>query len=447
MKNPLLSILLLLGLLISCADAEVYRLKPTDDWFAVLHGNALRPGDEVILQAGVYRDRRLFVMGHQGSAEKPIVIRAADGAKVVFHRPDARQNTINIVGGQYLTFKDLEITGGESGIRMRKSGADMCKFITLEGLHIHHIGGVAVTANNAGNTYEGLVFRRNHIHHTGGNGEGFYLGANNNADGSTAGVMFNSLIEGNYIHDLNGPKVNQGDGIEIKDGSYNNVVRDNVIHDTQYPGITIYGTDGKAPNVVERNVIWNTGDHGIQAAAECVIRNNIVFAAGGDGVHCRNHQSARVGSLKIVHNTLIAGKGKWASGVRVSLGEGAKLSGPVLVANNALYAESNGFALRVPRVVGKVLVVAGNVGSGAVDGLPKGVDSAVWNPAGRLDHDLDKHRFPLPGSALIGKANARFMVEDDFNGTSRGSSRDAGAYMFRALGNPGWKIVPGFKAR
>jgi hypothetical protein len=96
-------------------------------------------------------------------------------------------------------------------------------------MHIHHVGGVAVTANSPGNAYEGLVFRRNHIHHTSGHGEGFYLGCNNKSDGSTAGYMFNSLVEQNYIHDLNGPNISQGDGVEIKDGSYNNIVRDNVL--------------------------------------------------------------------------------------------------------------------------------------------------------------------------------------------------------------------------
>ena len=79
--------------------------------------------------------------------------------------------------------------------------------------------------NIPGSMYEGLQFLRNHVHHTNGTGEGFYLGCNNNAC-----TMFDSLIEGNYIHDTNQPTVSQGDGIEIKVGSYGNVVRDNLIH-------------------------------------------------------------------------------------------------------------------------------------------------------------------------------------------------------------------------
>ena len=87
----------------------------------------------------------------------------------------------------------------------------------FEKLHIHHIGGVGITANNDGCVYERLVFRGNEIHHTGGHGEAFYLGANNDAKGNTPGYIFDSLVEGNYIHHLNGPGISQGDGIEPED--------------------------------------------------------------------------------------------------------------------------------------------------------------------------------------------------------------------------------------
>ena len=83
----------------------------------MLNGDHLQAGDEVVLANGVYRDRRRLVMGHRGRADRPIVIRAKQIGKAVLHRPDARQNTINMVGTQYLVLRGLEITGGSSGIR------------------------------------------------------------------------------------------------------------------------------------------------------------------------------------------------------------------------------------------------------------------------------------------------------------------------------------------
>ncbi|MFP6899629.1 MAG: right-handed parallel beta-helix repeat-containing protein, partial [Opitutales bacterium] len=130
--------------------------------------------------------------------------------------------------------------------------------------------------------------------------------------------------------------------MELKDGSWGNVVRDNVIHDVKYPGVIVYDADGKEPNVIERNLIFNVGDSGIQAASDAVIRNNVIFNCGNAGIYSRDHQSAVVGNLRIVHNTVVnAGK----TALRVIPPSKGKYSGPVLVANNALYG---GTALRVP---------------------------------------------------------------------------------------------------
>ena len=51
-----------------------------------------------------------------------------------------------------------------------------------------------------------------------------YLGCNDNTCRIT-----NSLIEGNYIHHLRSTSSGGNDGIEVKVGSYGNVIRDNVI--------------------------------------------------------------------------------------------------------------------------------------------------------------------------------------------------------------------------
>ena len=406
MQNaPILVVLALIGL--HAASAKTVHLTAgNDSWFTTLSGPSLEPGDEIVLAAGTYTDARRLQISQRGTATRPIIIRAATGAKVILKRPDARQNSINLAGCQYLIIMDIEITGGSAGIRIGKRGRHFAKFITLENLHIHHIGGVAVTANYPGEIYEGLTFRRNHIHHTGGHGEGFYLGSNNKPDGSTNGYIFNSVIENNYIHDLKGGTVSQGDGIELKDGSYNNIVRDNVIHDTNYPGVIVYDTDGKAPNIIERNAIWNTGDHGIQAAADAIIRNNVIFDTGGEGIHCRNHQSAIVGNLKIVHNTIL-------TKTPIRIVSPRRFSGRVLVANNAF-----GNSPRIP--TSPEITQRNNV---------NGV----------------REKFPSTDSKCIGAADPTYLISDDFNGTKRAGSKDAGAYKFSPSGNPAPAIANRFK--
>jgi hypothetical protein len=50
------------------------------------------------------------------------------------------------------------------------------------------------------------------------------------------------------------------------------------------------------------------------------------------------------------------------------------------------------------------------------------------------------------GSPLIGAANASYIPASDFNGATRTSPYDVGAYETEGLTvNPGWKVVSGFK--
>ena len=343
--------------------AEVYRTSPEEDWFALLSGAELQPGDEVVLGGGVYSDPRRLSISHRGTAERPVVIRAAEGERVVFRRPDAKKNTMNLEGVEHLHLKDFEITGGAAGIRISPAGGVQPTGVVLQGLHLHHLGGVAVTCNHRGGIYSRMLFRDNHIHHTSGHGEAFYLGGNH-----ASAIFRDSRVVGNYIHDLRGPDVSQGDGIEIKQGGYGNVIAGNVIHDTSYPGIIVYGTGGKPRNRIANNVIWNTSSQGIQAAADAVIAGNFVAGAGGAAIYSRNHQEAVAGNLVIRDNVLIAHGGAPAIRlIRPSQGDGGEYSGPVEVTGNVILAGDGSAAIRAGD--SELLMFQNNHGTGRVEGV------------------------------------------------------------------------------
>jgi hypothetical protein len=223
--------------------------------------------------------------------------------------------------------------------------------VTLEDNEVYETGDVAISANSGG-TYEGLVIRHNHIHHTNGTGEGMYLGCNDD----TCRVA-NSVIEWNYVHHTNGPTVEQGDGIELKEGSYGNTIRNNVIHDTNYPGIITYSARGNGPaNVIEGNVIWNTNDFAIQSAADSIIRNNVILGTIG----LQAHQAGSPSNQVIVHNTIVTD----GDGIAIR-----NVSGSVVIANNAIYS-SGGNAIRLISGTLSLVTLAGNVGLGGVSGAP-----------------------------------------------------------------------------
>ncbi len=409
----------------SVAGAEVFTGGPSDDIEAMI--NALGPGDELVLSGGMYTLTERFSFAIAGTENAPIIIRAAEGETPHLHRPNASQNIIDIDDAEYVTIRGIEFSGGSAGIRI--SGA---RSLSIEECEVHDTGDVAVRANDSGVTYESLRILRNHIHHTNNTGEGMYLGCN--AGGCE---VVSSLIEGNYIHHTNQASVSQGDGIELKEGSFDNVIRDNVIHDTNYPCILTYASNG-APNVIERNVMWNCGDHGIQSAADAVIRNNIILSANSDGIAMQPHQSGSPSNLVVVHNTVLE-----ADGDAVSL---RGISGSVVIANNAIYAQ-NGQSFFVNGGTSG-LVFEGNVGVGGVsDGsltmlmgsLAADFVAASFN--GEPPMDL----FPALGSGLESAGSATHVAVDDFNGTLRDGIADAGAYAFSADGNPGWVLAQGFK--
>ena len=401
------------------ARAAVVEIGPGADVRAAI--TALRPGDELVLQGGTYTFSSRFAVTAVGTAAQPITIRGKTNEVAVIFMNTVNQNVMEVVSSQYLTLKNLRITGGSHGVRLMSSD-----YVTLEDNEIYETGDVAVSANSGG-LYEGLVIRRNHIHHTNGTGEGMYLGCNDNGC-----QVANSVIEWNYIHHTNRATVEQGDGIELKEGSYGNVIRHNVIHDTNYPGILTYSTVGNGPaNIIEANVIWNTDDWGIQSAADAIIRNNIVL---GSGVGLQAHQAGTPSNLIVVHNTVIG------TGIAVR-----NVTGSVLIANNAVYTNGGSAIALISGNLGLV-TATGNVGTGGGAGMSPGNGIAADFVAGHFNGAPPIDLFPKAGSALIGAGVAAHVPSQDFNGTARSGVADVGAYLFQSGGNPGWTLTAGFKA-
>jgi hypothetical protein len=389
---------------------------------------ALQPGQELQLAGGTHTLSGNLRITKTGTVDQPIVVRAKPGETPIVRQPNASQNVIEIADSRYLEIRGIQFTGGSHGVRLMNSDD-----VTIADCEIYETGDVALSANSGG-VYERLRLLRNHIHHTNGSGEGMYLGCHDNSC-----RVANSLIEGNYIHHTNRAAVTQGDGIELKEGSYGNVVRDNVIHDTKYPAIITYSVTGNgAANVLEGNVIWNVGDSAIQVAADATIRNNILL----DGpISLQSHLNGSPSNIEVVHNTIVTN----GHGIDVR-----NVSGDVLVANNAIYA-SGGAAIRLISGTLSLVRVAGNVGTGGISGGASGgiatarglaEDFVGANASGTPPIDV----YPRAGSPLIGSADTRFVPALDFDGLAR-SAADAGAYRYDGTGARGnWRIVAGFKS-
>jgi hypothetical protein len=380
-------------------------------------------GDEIIVHEGTYPTGSKWTLNFQGTELEPIIVRPADGEAVIIQGIPS-QNIIDI-GGTYYTWRGFEMIGGSHGIRVETSAHAL-----FEDLHLHAVGDVGISCNRTGMTYEDVTIRGLHIHDTGvdgGPGECMYLGCNDDAC-----QMWDSLIEYNWCHDTSG---SQGDGIELKTGSYNTVVRHNVIHDVNYPGITMYGTvDGKAANLVEGNVVWNVVDNGIQTVGDVIVRNNIVMNVGANGIHAKPSQGEEVLALSVVNNTVYNPGGTCLRGNDFLATNGN------LIANNAFLC-AGGTAMNLPSGSGDA-TVAGNAVDGGVQGAGSGTftvttGSAVLDAAGM---DL----YPIAGGPLVDAGEASFAPSDDYNAIPRDATPDVGAYEWTQAENP-CPIVSGFK--
>jgi hypothetical protein len=420
----------LIALLITCSgvvSAADIEIGPGDDFRGAMQN--LQAGDTLTMHGGTYALSSYFELDLAGTAQQPITIRAATGEQPLLHYVDDGQNIVNIVDSSFLIIDGIEFSGGSRGIRLINSSD-----ITIRNCHVHDTAANAISANDGGNVYARLNFIHNEIDHAGDTAEGFYLGCNDDAC-----RVHDSLVADNYIHDLNGSTVTQGDGIEIKAGSYANVVRDNVIHDTAYPGITLYHVNGNgAPNIIERNLVWNSGDNGIQVTADAIVRNNIVLSAAAHGIGIHASQGGTVGNLVIVNNTVLK-----ASGDALHIND---ITGTVLIANNALYA-ANGNAVFASGST-DLVTLAANVGMGSLSGVSGGFDAS-----GNIATDFSDANFSgappqdlvPPSGRLVGTADAAAIAADDFNGVARSPDLDVGAYRNDPAGNQGWPLQAGFK--
>jgi hypothetical protein len=238
-----------------------------------------------------------------------------------------------------------------------------------------------------------------------------YLGANHGKV-----VMRNSVIAANHVHHCGG---DQGDGIELKQGSYNNWIVANHVHDTHYPCIIAYGTAGKGINVIENNICYRADDNTMQVQGEAVVRNNVIMAAGGAGLASTDHQG-KTRMLRVVHNTII------------TTGRGANLSSwngreGMVFANNAVYSQ-RGPGLRFAGGSSRV-EVSGNVVFGGTQGVDhgfvvgKGLDdfaSVTWD-------GNQRNASPSAGSRLLKAADEKFLTKRDLNGATRNQRPTAGA--------------------
>ena len=253
-----------------------------------------------------------------------------------------------------LTLRGFEVFGPEARVSVGGSNT------IFEYLYIHDItiigpafglkyatepeGSCTVTAGS----YSNVIVRNNRIENT--YGEAMYISGTNRCP-SYGNSHSNILIENNTITNagINGA---QGDGIDLKDGLTNVIVRGNIIKNTYSTGgagatgITSSGVYlGKQNLVIENNIISGTETSGIQLGASwavpngIVIRNNTVFNSGNAGINVSGTtaSSAVNTDISIYNNTLY---NNISTAISVGNFSGVNIYNNLIFGNNHLNGDS-----------------------------------------------------------------------------------------------------------
>ena len=272
-----------------------------------------------------------------------------------------------------------------------------------------------------------IIIRNNVVHDT--FGESLYIGGGGVMDGSSgAGYPSHSnvTIEGNTIYNC-GSRGGQGDGIDVKGGIKNLIIRANEIYNLSGSGtraIVMQGqTSGSSQTtVIERNRIHDcTGiEDGAIALSDSwgvpqgvTIRNNVISKINAAGIKVYASQD----TVAIYNNTIHG------------CGDVAVLAyAPVSVMNNLVYG-NNGGSSQVSLSGGSCDFNAygGSWGDASVGSSSMNLSSTQW---GNTVTSASNGDFSLKsGAPVIGKGKVLNSFSNDVMNNSRGSSWDIGGYQ------------------
>lgn len=403
-------------------------------------------GDTLLISPGTYDIGALWLSNMHGAENAWFVIKGLGGMATLIG--SQYENVINLNGVSYLKFENIGITTNGKfndidGVTFRSNS----HHVTFKRCHIYGVTNAGV--NSQVPEIHHIIVSECEIDHC--SEVGIYWGYNDPLK-----VARDCIIEHSYIHHCpTDSRQVTGYGIQIKGGSYRNIIRDNVLHDVggiARAGMAAYYTNWSGGwtvadnNIVSGNVIWNVSNEGIYAAAGVTLENNIIFDSN-TGLAIYPYNGSVTENVVIRNNTIyrcrenglfisgwdnagndciITNNASYMEAITVDALD-AKSRGHAIFSNNTYYGNAKGFE------------------DGAISGHVPSIDFASADRA-RKYPNLDF--YPAKNSPLIdGGTGAYGIPTTDFNRTPRPKNGkcDVGAYEYSEVTNPGWRITMSFK--
>lgn len=406
----------------------------------------LAAGDSLLIEGGQYDIGAIWISNKHGTENDWIVIQGKDSLATLMG--SVYENVINLDNVSYIKFENIGITTDETydgidGVTFRSNS----HHVTFKKCYIHHVTNVGI--NSQVPEIHHIVVSECEISYC--SLVGIYWGYPDPLK-----IARDCIIERSYIHhcpiDSTEPT---GYGIQLKGGSYRNIVRDNVLHDvggTTRAGLAVYypnnsgGWAVSENNIVTGNVIWNVSSEGIFTSAGITLENNIVFDAG-TGIAIYPHDGSVTENVIVRNNTVYrcASEGIYISGW-------SNAGNDCMIINNVSYME-NPFVYALQSGNKGNAIFSHNYYFGQENGFGTGAirgngPSADFISAGTSLVVPNLDFYPSDNSIFINAGSDSFgLPQTDFNGYQRihGNGVDVGAYEKSRSQNPGWRISENFK--
>lgn len=389
--------------------------------------DTLAAGDTVFIKEGTYGER--VVPGNSGSVGEYITYRAfpghtatIDGAGIVL--PTGWGGLFDITGRSYIKVTGLEIVNAGPGDEHTGILVDGSSYVTLEGNYTRNTtsSGIGVWDSN------NVVIDGNEVE----------LACNDGGEECiTVAGTDDFIVKNNSVHH-SGPGTNGGEGIDVKDGSFNGEVYRNHVHHINRLGIYVDAWDKHTHDIdVFGNEVHDCTAEGFTLASEqggllenVNVYNNIAYHNQGSGITFSDEGTNRpLKNIEVINNTLYGnGSSTWGGGISV---ENPDIDG-LTIRNNACSRNVN-FQMQAEVSVAN-LVVDHNLVNG-YGGYAHEIRGADYVEADPLFVNPAVGDFHLQqGSPAIDAGSSAGAPETDFEGTSRpqGNGYDIGAFEERA---------------
>lgn len=297
-------------------------------------------GDTVVVKAGTYNEQVDIKVGGTSSTSK-VTLMANPGEHVD------------------ISCKGLGLTGWTGCVQAWKTN-----YITIQGLHIQDsdtwgillygdIYGVTIDSNIINNVYHSGIMAERPWNLMVSRNEIYEVSHDEQWEGISIIAGHGTIIKDNHIHNVHNI------GIDLKEGAWDSIVEGNYVHDLppcpSYCGNGIYiDARGNAENnIITRNKIANVALFGIVLSSETdgtlrktIISNNIISNSELDGIGVGVYTTTNnvyIYDTTIVDNVVYGGT---SGGIQLGQDSKIKVSGTIIRNNIVAYAPDFQIAVR-----------------------------------------------------------------------------------------------------